>query len=213
MADVLRTPQQERSRDKLERIYQVSVELLVQGGWEAITVGDVERRSGVSRGAFYLRFPTRQALLDYTRQRLVETVRDDLDRCFDLARNAGATTLDAAVRAAVDAMATLFRRHGPALLRLDYLDQTEGVQDAGAAAMNRLSQEFRSVIEPAAGTDPALRARLEFATEIALSMIVLKLRPRAAFPDHPDLDWDGYLTEVCAALTGYLRPHLPPSSR
>ncbi|MFJ6852462.1 helix-turn-helix domain-containing protein [Streptomyces sp. NPDC091271] len=214
MADALRAPQQDRSRDKLERIYEVSVELLVEGGWDAVTVGSVERRSGVSRGAFYLRFPNREALLDYTRKRLIATVGKDQDAAFERARTAGAETLDVAVVAAVEAIAHVFRRHGPALLRLDRQDaEREAEKSAGAKAMNRLSQEFRSVLEPLTGTDQAWRTHLEFATEIVFSMLVLRSRPRVTFSEHTRRDWDTFIHDVSDAVTDYLGARIPPAAR
>ncbi|MFJ4828631.1 TetR/AcrR family transcriptional regulator [Streptomyces sp. NPDC088747] len=212
MADALRAPQQDRSRDKLERIYEVSVELLVEGGWDAVTVGSVERRSGVSRGAFYLRFPHREALLDYTRRRLVATVGEDQDAAFERARAAGARTLDEAVLVAVEAIAHVFRRHGPALLRLDRQEEeNEAEKGAGATAMNRLSEEFRSVLEPVTGTGTGRtgRAHLEFAMEIVFSMLVLKARPRVTFSEHTERDWESFIHMLSGAVTDFLRARIP----
>jgi len=205
MADTLREPQQDRSRDKLERIYEVSVELLVEGGWDAVTVGDVERRSGVSRGAFYLRFPTREALLDYTQHRLAETVNAEQDRAFEQARALTPGTLDEAVRAAVGATAEVFRQHGRALLRLDRGE----VGGAGADAMNRLSRDFRSVLEAVPGAAPMPQAPLEFAMQMVLSMLLLEIRPRVTFSDHTERDWDAFVRELADAVTYYLQARPP----
>ncbi|MDP9793027.1 AcrR family transcriptional regulator [Catenuloplanes nepalensis] len=205
MADALRAPRQDRSRDKLERIYQAAVALLVEGGWDAVTVGDVERRSGVSRGTFYLRFPHREALLDYVAQRLIDTVNQAHDEAFSEARAVGATTLDAAVRAAVRATAGLFRRHGPVLLRLNRGERG----GAGAEAMNRLSRDFRSVLAPVTGADPARRAPLEFAMQLVLSMVNSEIHPRVTFTEHVARDWDAFVDELGDAVTCYLRSRIP----
>jgi AcrR family transcriptional regulator len=210
MAEALRVPQQDRSRDKLERIYEVSVELLVEGGRVSVTVGSVERRSGVSRGAFYLRFPNREALLDYIRRRLVATIGEDQDAAFERARAANARTLDEAVLVAVEAISHVFRRHGPALLRLDRQeDESEAEKGAGATAMNRLSEEFRSVLEPVTGNDRTGRAHLEFAMEIVFSMLVLKVRPRVTFSEHTERDWESFVHTLSDAVTDFLRGRVP----
>ncbi|MEU4245322.1 TetR/AcrR family transcriptional regulator [Actinoplanes sp. NPDC026619] len=206
MADSVRVPQQDRSRDKLERIYEVSVELLIEGGWDAVTVGDVERRSGVSRGAFYLRFPNREALLDYAHQRLAETVNSAHDRAFDQARAAGATTLEAATRAAVHAIAELFREHGRVLLRLNRGEQG----GAGAGAMNRLSRDFQSVFENVIGSAPAHQAPLEFALQLVLSMVLTEINPRVTFAEHAGRPWDTFVAELCDTVTYYVQARIPP---
>ncbi|SHN15050.1 TetR/AcrR family transcriptional regulator [Cryptosporangium aurantiacum] len=205
MADTLREPQQDRSRDKLERIYDASVELLLEGGWGAVTVGDVERRSGVSRGAFYLRFPSREALLDYAHDRLLETVKIHQEQAFERARAAKSPTVDAAVFAAVSAVAEVFQQHGRALMRLDRGE--EG--GAGEDALNQLSRQFRSVLEPVTGAAPEHQTHLEFAMQLVFSALVLKIQPRVTFSQHTAIDWDSFVRELSEAVTAYLEARLP----
>jgi AcrR family transcriptional regulator len=204
MRQKLRAPQQERSRDKLEKIYEASLELLVEGGWDAVTVGEVERRSGVGRSTFYLRFPTRDALLTYTRERVQGEVATDQAAAFAAARAAADGTLETAVRRAVEALAEVFRQYGPVLMRIDRGEEV----GAGGQAMNVLSTEFRSVLLPVLGTDPASVPATEFVIQLAFSALVLEIRPRHAFPAHTRRPWDSFVDELCIALVGYLRTRL-----
>ncbi|MFJ4620336.1 TetR/AcrR family transcriptional regulator [Streptomyces sp. NPDC088812] len=195
----VRAPQQDRSRDKLERIYAAAVTLLIEGGWDAITVGEVERRSKVSRSTFYLRFPNRDALIDYTRQRLLQEVAEAEAGTFEQARSAHPATLDAAVRAAVDALAAVCRTYGPVMLRMDN-PQEPGMTDK---AMNTLSTRFRSVIEPVLPTE-ATRERVEFAIELVFASLVGKMRPQQPFTAHARRTWDTYLDQLSRATVRYL---------
>ncbi|MBQ9974714.1 MAG: TetR/AcrR family transcriptional regulator [Oscillospiraceae bacterium] len=44
-------------------IFENAVELFAQYGYEKVTVDDIAARSGVSKGAFYHHFPTKEAIL------------------------------------------------------------------------------------------------------------------------------------------------------
>jgi AcrR family transcriptional regulator len=57
------TPQQARSQKTLERLLDAAEALLLEGGLDAVTVPAVVHRARSSVGAFYARFPDKQALL------------------------------------------------------------------------------------------------------------------------------------------------------
>ncbi|TCC11872.1 TetR/AcrR family transcriptional regulator [Kribbella soli] len=62
MSEVLKTPQQDRSRATRQRLLEASVESLAEVGYAATTVSVVAARAGVSRGAAQHHFPTRADL-------------------------------------------------------------------------------------------------------------------------------------------------------
>jgi AcrR family transcriptional regulator len=58
----VRPPKQQRSRDSLERMLQAAEDIAL-GGSEALTVAEVVRRAGTSRGAYCHRFLDKEALM------------------------------------------------------------------------------------------------------------------------------------------------------
>jgi AcrR family transcriptional regulator len=63
MTDVLREPQQGRSRATRKRLLDAAIECLAEVGWTGSTVSVVAERAGVSRGAAQHHFPTREDLV------------------------------------------------------------------------------------------------------------------------------------------------------
>lgn len=66
----LKPPRQDRSRDSLERIMEASEQLLLLKGHEGLTVGEIIRRAGVSRGTFCYRFRDKSALVHALQERI-----------------------------------------------------------------------------------------------------------------------------------------------
>jgi AcrR family transcriptional regulator len=62
MAELLREPQQDRSRATRQRLLEAAIECLAEVGWSGSTVAVVAERAGVSRGAAQHHFPTREDL-------------------------------------------------------------------------------------------------------------------------------------------------------
>ncbi len=63
MTEVLREPQQDRSRATRQRLLEAAIECLADLGWQGSTVSVVAERAGVSRGAAQHHFPTREDLV------------------------------------------------------------------------------------------------------------------------------------------------------
>jgi AcrR family transcriptional regulator len=62
MTEMLRQPQQDRSRATRQRLLEAAIECLAEVGWSGSTVAVVAERAGVSRGAAQHHFPTREDL-------------------------------------------------------------------------------------------------------------------------------------------------------
>ena len=59
----IRPPQQARSQETLERLLDAAETLVAEKGFDDTPVAEVARRAGSSVGAFYTRFPDKDALL------------------------------------------------------------------------------------------------------------------------------------------------------
>ncbi len=72
-------PQQVRSQQTLERFLVAAEELILERGPDAFTVQEVARRAESSVGAFYSRFPDKEALLRCVFQRFYEQANATVD--------------------------------------------------------------------------------------------------------------------------------------
>ncbi|MFI7586899.1 TetR/AcrR family transcriptional regulator [Spongisporangium articulatum] len=70
----MRTPRQERSRASTERVLAAVLDLAAEGSLDAVTVGAVASRAGVSVGAIYGRFGDKTALVLAAQERFLATV-------------------------------------------------------------------------------------------------------------------------------------------
>jgi AcrR family transcriptional regulator len=65
-------PQQQRSRDTVHRITSATVRLLARKTFEEISIAEISRAARISVGGFYARFPSKESLLDWFDQNLLE---------------------------------------------------------------------------------------------------------------------------------------------
>ena len=97
----VRPPQQARSRETLDRILDAAEGLVSEKGFEDTTVAEVVQRAESSVGAFYTRFPDKNALLYALYERYLEQAVATADEALAPERWAGADlaeVLDAVVR-------------------------------------------------------------------------------------------------------------------
>jgi len=202
MADqTVREPLQERSRRSLEAIYAAAIDALAEGGWGAVTVGEIERRSGVTRGTFYLRFPTRDALIDYVHERLLTEVRELQDHTFGPLMTGGALPLDEACLLAVRAMADVFGCVGRVMVHGERLDRPP----SGHEALAGLSRNVTAVLRRGLDGTPGSTAAVEFVVELAFAAFVARQRPVPPFPGHRQSAEDEFTERLATALAAYLR--------
>lgn len=81
--DWVKAPQQARSQRTLERLLDAAEALIREGGFEAVTVPAVVARASSSVGAFYARFPDKDALLSTLHQRVCHETVATADRLLD----------------------------------------------------------------------------------------------------------------------------------
>src|SRR3954463_8890912 len=59
----VRAPQQQRSRESLERVLRAAEKLLAKRGYEGLTIAEVSRNADLSVGSVYGRFESKDALI------------------------------------------------------------------------------------------------------------------------------------------------------
>ncbi|NPA05784.1 MAG: TetR/AcrR family transcriptional regulator [Chloroflexi bacterium] len=93
------TPRQARSQATYHRLLQAAEEAFAQSSYDAVSVAEICQRAGVSKGAFYHHFPSKQAIFLAVLQAWVQRLENGL-------RTALAAAPD--VETALDAMVTTF---------------------------------------------------------------------------------------------------------
>lgn len=82
MASASREPRQERSKRTHEALVQAALHLLTNRSYQDITIQEVVAKAGVSVGAFYSRFSSKEALLDALDKWLSEEFHYSLDQAY-----------------------------------------------------------------------------------------------------------------------------------
>ncbi|AHH20234.1 putative transcriptional regulator, TetR family [Nocardia nova SH22a] len=96
------TPRTKPAAERRTDLLDAAARVLVDKGADATTVDDITRAAGVSKGAFYLHFRSKQELIQALQQRYSRSFDDALQRAVDRHDDWG-DKLDACVEAAYDA--------------------------------------------------------------------------------------------------------------
>jgi AcrR family transcriptional regulator len=81
-----RPPQQSRSQETLDRILDAAEQVLAEKAFGEATLAEIMERAGVTVGAFYRRYPDKNALLRHLDERFFAEMLVRNDELFDPAR-------------------------------------------------------------------------------------------------------------------------------
>lgn len=111
---MIRPGKQRRSERTLEAILDAAEELMAKKGYAATTVNEIAHRAGVTIGAFYGRFGSKEALLQGLLERLSHQTSEVFDRLIDdLAKDKPG--FRHALERSMEAMGWLYRERAPVL--------------------------------------------------------------------------------------------------
>jgi AcrR family transcriptional regulator len=105
----IKPPQQARSQQTLERILETAEELVLEGKLDTTPVKQIARRAGSSVGAFYARFPDKEALFQCVFQRFYDEAVATVNHALEPERWED-VTIDDIVHNAVSFLLTIFRQ-------------------------------------------------------------------------------------------------------
>lgn len=153
VSEVVRPPLQARSRAGWERALEVGLELLQEGGYEALTVSEVCRRAAISAPSLYARVDGRLGLFRAVYERGMAQVIVTEDRVFAEASGSLERTVDAVVE--------VFETHG-ALLRavIRHAASDPDLLHRGAAESRRVLDRIVDALPPAPSEAATIVARL-----------------------------------------------------
>lgn len=74
---LVRTPTQERSRERLNAILDAAKEIILESGVAGLKIQDIAARAGVTAGSMYQYFPNKAAIVQSIAERYAETMAAD----------------------------------------------------------------------------------------------------------------------------------------
>ena len=202
-----KSPRQKRSRESLERLLEAAEEQIRLNGVEALTISGVVNSVGLSVGAFYARFPDKNALLlavqDRFHNRLEPRIREQM-----IAEAGPCTTLADAVDAAIDVLIRNVVGERELSRGFMSLSVADPVLRARGELVNRQRRETFSEIL-LAHSDEIGHADPGLAISVAYGIYAAVIRGRLVFgPEHElyyGIDTAVLYRELKEALTLYLK--------
>ncbi|MCB9672094.1 MAG: TetR/AcrR family transcriptional regulator [Alphaproteobacteria bacterium] len=202
----IRAPLQERSERTLDAILDAAERMLEKGPIQNASVAAIAREAGSSVGAFYHRFPDKQALTRTLYERFRNESLATIEGNFGPERWRG-HTLREVLTALVDFTARDYlarpglRRFAMHLIESDP-DVRALAQDLSSATVSALARLLERRREELAHPDPALAAeflhRVLFATLDQIAMF------HGEPPTGKELSEDELIGELTRAITAYL---------
>lgn len=199
-------PQQSRSQETLDRILDAAERVLDEKSFSEATLAEIMERAGVTVGAFYRRFPDKDALLHHLDDRFFTELRDHANELLDPARWDGAPL--ARIIPQLSAVAVPLYRMRRGLLRTLFIRaRTDPKIQASARAING---QYVSRLQALAA---ARRAEIghpapEMAIALGFRMFVGALRETVVFgeswPDGQLADDESLAHELARMYLAYL---------
>jgi AcrR family transcriptional regulator len=209
MATVTHPPQQQRSRESLEKLMVAGLEVLEEDGWDGFTIAAVAKRAGVGGASVYRRFEDKEALLLALHERFGQELSSQSLPAFrSLAR--ADLDLETLVRRLLEETANIYlRREG--LMRFFVLHSRVDPRLAasGDREIRALSLEFEDALlahrDQFGCADPELAVAVSFQSVLD-SFLGLVLQSGRA---HSELDWEVMTEQLSAMTLAYLRADPP----
>lgn len=173
MTMTMPVPQQERSRRTLERLLDAGIEVLSEESLQSATAARIAARAGYTVGAFYSRFPSKEAMWVALVQRVGEHMRlkfDPLD-----ALDPEEVRLRGAVEAVVNQFVSMYTDHSSLMIAVR---RPAHVQPELAGTIRQLNEETLQRLARILGQwkDEVTHPNPKRAIDIALLMMATTLR-------------------------------------
>jgi AcrR family transcriptional regulator len=198
-----RAPRQQRSQDTLDRLVTSAERALERDGFDGIRLQDVARAAGVTVGAFYARFSSKDALLRH----LEAGVRHELAAAMDTACDGSDDRAIGELAFGVfRSLARVYERHRGVVRAVTMRAQSD------AATRRRRFAANQAVIERFVGTVYARRAEIGHprpadAIRLAMLFVGASLRELLVFREFspgPPPPVEPIVKELTAAFLAYL---------
>lgn len=208
-----RRSNEERSAHTRRLLVGAARQLFEESGYAATAIGDVVAFAGVTRGALYHHFPTKQALFDAVIVDIQDELADDVDRAAKKADDPWDRFVAGWLVAVENAPSADIRRlmlEAPAVLgheRWTQIDD-EHFQPGIAAALAYLAERGRLDVQPT----PTL-ARVLLAISNALMTLVAQSNDPDEVRDEVTALWERFLRSLATAPAGNVPTRRRPARK
>jgi len=213
----VRPPRQVRSQETLDRILDAAERVLDEKSFTEATVAEIMMRAGVTVGAFYRRFPDKDALLHFLDERFFQEVGERGHAVLDVERWRGASTADILTEVARAAVELYLTNRGVARslflrARVDPVVQTSA---------RRVNAHFIERLQTLL-LQPERRGELthpdpERAIALGFLMFIGALRETTVFgevwPNHREIVGGALAEEMARLYLSYLGAPLSPTAQ
>jgi AcrR family transcriptional regulator len=198
-------PQQSRSQETLDRILDAAEHVLEEKAFGEATLAEIMERAGVTVGAFYRRYPDKNALLRHLDERFFGELLAKAQELFDPARWPAASAKQIIDALCVEAVEVYTSRRG--LLRSLFLRaRTDTVLQQSALNFNvQFIERLRALLLPRSAE--MSHADPERAIELGFMMLIGSLRELVVFGEiwpAPPAHSPALAVEVSRMYCGYL---------
>lgn len=188
-----RTPQQERSRELVERIVAAGARVLTEHGYQGASTNRIAREAGISPGSLYQYFADKDAIVATIAGRLVADFAAEMGPVL---RDTASLEPEASVPAVLDAALASLERHSGLLRALVDHVPTNEQREVLAAIRERLADRVHATLT--ANRDRVRSADVERTTwlvvELSQSLLVRYVL------DSPPIARADFLADVTATI-------------
>lgn len=200
-----RTPLQGRSKASLERMLRAARDLILERGNEDFTLQDVGRRGKVSIGSIYLRFASKDQLVNAVlTEAMQELVSSEEAMIANLSR--GCTGLDDFVPRYVEAYADVLRTHAPLLrLTMRRAEHDPVIAANGKRAALKSEHDMIETICRFAGNTPDMITRARAAYYVVFATLARELSLGSSGEAVTNYEWPVMMRELGRMCLAYLK--------
>ncbi len=201
----VKPPQQARSQQTLDRILRATEELLGEKSIDAISVAEIAKRAGSSVGAFYARFPDKEALFHSLFQRFYEEGTATIDAALSPDRWAD-VPFDKVLETAISFLVQVFRERRGVLAAFSLsASRQSGMGNYAQSLGGRAAEAVVTLLH--ARPELVAHERPTEAARILVWLLLSALQARCFYSVEqadmiPDALIVGELTRLCIAYLG-----------
>jgi AcrR family transcriptional regulator len=200
----VRAPQQQRSRESLERVLRAGEKLLAKNGYEGFTIAEVSRDASLSVGSVYGRFESKDALIYAIHARMLQRMTEEYARDSPDWRG---VDIEDVVSRGIHRLADPMNGER-ALLRVFMLlaPIDRRIAKRASEVSRALSREFTAAVleHRSEIKHPVPERAADVAFRMAYDVLARRIMYGPRFESEMTIPWDDLVDEVIRATIAYL---------
>ncbi len=170
---LVRPPQQQRSRETMERIMETLEVLLHEKSFDRITLQELAQKSGAGASSIYARFKDKQALIMGTHERL----RDRAFACMKSQSNPRrwkGKSVEQIVCALIDEALVFYGKHWAILRAALFVDEAS-IRQRQAESLHFASEQYSKILAPFTSDQTKMDMAVDASCRIFASVMYSRL--------------------------------------